>query len=91
VTPAPFGDHDGNDPDTVEDTLEVRALATIGNSIRPGNVFRARYDCPQGAGTVVDVDILDCSFLEVGSLDGNPLPAELTALITCRVSIATAP
>ena len=91
VTPPPFGDHDSSDPDAVEDTLEVRALATIGNSIRPGNVFRTRFDCPDGAGTLVSPTVFGCSHLEVGALDGQPMPPALTALITCSVSLATAP
>jgi len=91
VTPAPFGDHDGPDADAVEDTLEVRALASTPNSIRPGDVFRVRFDCPAGAGTLVAPGALGCSHLEAGGLDGNPLPTELAALITCTVSLATAP
>jgi hypothetical protein len=85
-----LGDHDSDDPDTVEDTLEVRATSTT-NSIRPGNVARTRFDCPGGAGTVIPPTALGCSFLQVGALDGNPMPLQLVALITCSVSLATAP
>jgi hypothetical protein len=90
VTAAPFGDHDSNG-DTVDDRLEVRALATIGNSVRPGNVFRTRFDCAQGAGTVVSPSALGCSQVEVGALDGNPMDPALVALIHCSVSLAPAP
>jgi hypothetical protein len=85
-----LGDHDGDDPGTVEDTLEVRATSTT-SSIRPGSVFRTRFDCLGGAGTMVPQTALGCSFLQVGGLDGNPMPPELVALITCGVSLATAP
>jgi hypothetical protein len=91
VTAAPFGDHDSNDPDAVEDTLEVRALATIGNSIRPGDAFRTRFDCTGGPGTLISPSLFDCSFLEPGGLDGQPLPSELAALITCNLTLTTAP
>jgi hypothetical protein len=86
----PLGDHDGPDAGTVEDTLEVRATSTTA-SIRPGNVFRTRFDCPGGVGTMVPTSALGCSFSQLGGLDGQPLPPELVNLVTCTVSLATAP
>jgi hypothetical protein len=85
-----LGDHDTGDPGTSDDTLEVRATSTT-NSIRPGNVFRTRFDCLGGAGTLVPQSTLSCAFSQVGGLDGNPMPPQLVALITCSVSLAPAP
>jgi hypothetical protein len=81
-------DRDTN-ADTVDDRLDVTARASTAGSIDPGPVFQARYDCPSG--TPISTSMLTCAQSQATGLDGLPFPAELAGLITCSVTVSSAP
>ena len=88
-TPAP------NDRDTnangVDDQLQVRVTASTTGSVQPTSIFRARYDCAGGAGTVIQASSIPCILTEATGLDGLPFPPELASQIHCNISVAAAP
>ena len=81
-------DRDTN-ADAVDDRLDVTARASVTGSIRPSNVYRARFDCP--AGTHVSPSNLSCLHSEAAGLDTLPFPSQLDSQIACSLSLAAAP
>jgi len=81
-------DRDTN-ADAVDDLLDVTARASVTGSIRSGDVYRVRFDCP--AGTQISGSILSCAHSQAAGLDTLPFPPALDALILCRLSLSPAP
>jgi hypothetical protein len=77
------GDSNG---DTVDDRLNATSRASATGSIQPGNVFRARFDCPQG--TPVTPGSLTCTHSQAAGLDGLPFDPSLASQITCALALS---
>ena len=80
-----ISDNDTNS-NGVDDALELNARKSDG-SLSPGPVFSVRFDCPLGAIPTG----LDCVHSGATDLSGLPFPPQQAALISCTVSLSSAP
>jgi hypothetical protein len=77
------------DRDTNTDTIDDQLFAQISsalNSIQPGSLYRARYDCPMN--TSINPTSLSCVLSGATDLSGSPFPPELANQITCSMTLS---
>jgi len=82
VTPR---DQDTN-TDTVDDQLFVQ-LSTALNSIQPGSLYRAHFDCPAETPVAAPASV-SCVLAGATDLSGIPFAPELAGQVSCSLTLS---